>query len=123
MEWPDEEQDDNNPDSLGTPEEWRARMEVPVREGGSYADNVAIQIAANVLNRDILLYPVFRYSFSEMPLFIPACRESATNPQTGVTLVSAMSQPPPGTEPICMLYYEDSRYFVIDIVCYTITVA
>ena len=52
--WP--EDDPDSPESFGTPESWRDAMSVE----GAMGDHVMLQVTANVLNRYIVLIPIFK---------------------------------------------------------------
>ena len=45
-----------NDPAVGSPEDWEKKM----KTSGIFADHITLQIAANVLNRDIIVIPVFR---------------------------------------------------------------
>jgi len=75
-----------------TSENWRDRM----NQEGTMGDEVILQAASNLFNKDIVILPVFH--------------EAAHNQDLGITLICPNSPHPPDSSAIYLLYYSESCF-------------
>jgi len=76
----------------GSLEDWRLAM----RQEGTMGDQIILQAASNLFQRDIIILPVFR--------------DAAHNQKLGITLISPSPPSSPSGSPLYLQYYSESRF-------------